>query len=284
VLESLGDSPPPYLLMREGVPVLSAIRGTAWYARDGYAKQAEWGNVWLEATSPVTPLPPEEAFARLDRAIARVPREPAFHLARIALAREIGDAARERAGCAELATDIPPLATYCGGSPVAAAVAVSGGVSGAGAAGAGPLVPQTGNAGFEEGEAGMATGWKSLAPSGSAIVTESGSRVLKVDATGWVCTGWQPMNGDVRIEGRFRMEGIPAGANPRQGAAVGIRQRRADGTFETPVIRAWTGTADWTPFSVTWPKRADMVEYRACVGLNSPAGTVWFDDVAAGSG
>jgi hypothetical protein len=278
VLQSWAASPPPYLLMRKNVPLLESVTQTDWYIADRYTRQATWDTVWVDSPTPVTPLPPEQAFARLDRAIERVPREFAFHRARIALARETGDTAREQAACKALAADIPTLATYC-----------SGAAAGQAAVPKGPLVPQSENAGFEDGPPGVATGWGTLTPDtpGWSVVTEgafAGKRAILVNTPTWVCTDWLPMHGDVRVEGRIRYSGVVSDGNPRHGAAIAMRERRADHTFDTPTIQAWTGTSEWTAFSVTGKQGQDMVEYRACIGVNSTTGTAWFDDVVAGSG
>ena len=292
VVDSL--APPDVLLMRKNVPYLDLMHRAAWAA--AYTTRATWGTVWVEATGEgeLPPLPTEQQWARLTRAVERVPREPMFHVARVELARSAGNPAWETEACARFQEDLPALATMCGAvgvarratPPDAASPAAASVVPPTPAAPPTPAVrttpPTWANPGFEILPDGAPTGWTPLGGEDLrwSIVEVPGGHALQVQTVGWMCADWAPVTGPLTIEGRVRTEGVPTGANERQGAAVGVRLRRADGTFETPAIQAWTGTHDWASFSVHFPTDG-FTEARPCVGLNGVTGAAWFDDVVA---
>ncbi|MFZ5481560.1 MAG: hypothetical protein ACOZNI_32660 [Myxococcota bacterium] len=261
--------PPDYLLMRQNVPMLTMMTKTDWYASAGFAERQRWSNVWIEAPGPVEPLPPADAFARLDRAVARVPRDLTFHVARIDLARKVGDKARVDTYCASLAENLPTLAGYCKtAAPVVKPEAIP----------FRPFVAATTNPEFDAGT----EGWGPVP--GDAAAHEIADGALKITGNQWVCSReWLPVKGDLRISGRVRADAITGAKNDRQGAAVGFRVHKADKTDVYPILKAWSGTTEWTEFTLTWPAGEDYVEYRACVGLNNAQGAAWFDGIVAGS-
>ncbi|MES2641960.1 MAG: hypothetical protein V4850_20895 [Myxococcota bacterium] len=282
VIESL--PPPDYLLMREQVPMLTQMTRTTWYAGQAYTERQRWQNVWLEApaaTGEVGRLPPAQAFLRLDRAVDRVPRDVTFHLARIDLARTVGDKEREARYCAAAGAAIPALATYCKGSPAGAA-------PGSPAAVFRPFVPQTVNLGFEAATDGKPDGWSPVpfvATTYELVTTDViGTAALQITGSQWVCSDWAPVNGDIRVSGKVRAADITGAKNERQGAAVSLRIRSAGQKDEDlPILKAWTGTTAWQDFAFVWPALPTYTEYRACVGLNNALGAAIFDDVAAGT-
>lgn len=285
VLASYEADPPDYLLMRTQVPILDKMTKTAWYTARGYHKVATWGNVWLEAPAsvpdPAPPLAPEIAWARLSEAIRRVPREYAFHKARLDVAKELGPEKVAEA-CAELAADLPTMAGACGGGTGPAAA------PSAPAADRPRPASQTPNLGFEVVTDGRPADWTSVPFDAKdwGIVADAASGAAAVEVRGalWVCSPWAPLQGDLTVWGKVKATGVPAGANERQGAAVSLRLRRADGTQSFPTLQAWTGTTPWTDFAVTFPGDPSFTDFRACVGINGTTGTATFDDVAAGSG
>lgn len=275
--------PPDYLLMREQVPMLTKMTKTAWYAERGYAERQRWQNVWLETPTGVgaDPLPPAAAFVRLDRAVERVPRDVTFHLARIELARAVGDRAREAGYCAAAGAAIPSLANVCkgGGAPAPKADSVA----------FRPFVAQTPNGGFEAATAGKPDGWTPVPGDATTyeVATEGmavGAGALRITGSQWVCAPWAPVKGNLRVAGKVRTDDITGAKNERQGAAVSLRIRKAgEKGEELPVLKAWTGTNAWTDFALTWLARPEYTEYRACLGLNNAQGAAWFDEVTAGT-
>ncbi|MDP2315273.1 MAG: hypothetical protein Q8P41_20410 [Pseudomonadota bacterium] len=293
VIESFGERPPEYLLMRDQVPMLKMMTKTTWYAGLGYAERQRWQNVWLETPTATTGgkvdrLPPEQAFARLDRAVERVPRDITFHMARIDLARAVGDREREARYCAAAGDAIPALANLCKGG---------GGGAGGGAAPKAdaivfrPFVAQTPNLGFEAlAEAGgKPDGWSPVPGDATGFEARSegaavGTQALVVTGNLWVCSDWAPVKGDLRISGKVRADNVTGAKNDRQGAAVNFRVRIAGQKKEDyPILKAWSGTTEWQDFALTWPAKPEYTEYRACVGLNNAQGAAWFDEVAAGT-
>lgn len=274
-------TPPDHLLMREQVPMLKMMTQTSWYAEKGYAERHRWQNVWLESPAPVHALPPEQAFARLDRAVERVPRDITFHLARIELARTVGDKEREARYCATLADVMPSFVNVCkaGGGPAPKPEAIQ----------FRPFVAQSPNLGFEEVEGDKPVGWTPVPGHATdhAAVAEgaaTGERALRITGNQWVCADWQPVSGDIRVSGKARADNVTGAQNERQGAAVNLRIRlQGQKKEEYPILKAWSGTTEWTDFALTWPRKPEYTEYRACVGLNNAQGAAWFDDVAAGS-
>ncbi|MDP2304684.1 MAG: hypothetical protein Q8P18_01485 [Pseudomonadota bacterium] len=286
VIESL--DPPDYLLMRDQVPMLKKMTKTAWYAEQGYTERQRWQNVWLEspaATGAAERLPPEQVFVRYDRAVERVPRDVTFHLARIDLARTVGDKEREARYCAAAEAAIPSLANVCkgpgaqagGAAPRADSIVFS------------PFLSQTPNVGFEAATDGKPDGWTPLPghATGFGVVTEgaaAGTSALRITGNQWVCSDWAPVKGDFRVSGKVRADNVTGAQNERQGAAVSLRIRSAGQKNEDlPVLKAWTDTTEWQDFALTWAAKPAYTEFRACVGLNNASGAAWFDDVAAGT-
>lgn len=280
VIESL--TPPAYILMREQVPMLAKMTKTTWYAEKGFAERHRWQNVWLDAPGAVDPLPTDLAFTRLDRAVDRVPRDISFHLARIELARTVGDRDREKRYCEAVATAMPTFANLCksggGAAPKPSAIVFR------------PMTPQSVNPGFEEHTDGAPAGWFPVPGDATAFASvedagaAEGARALRITDNQWVCADWAPVEGDIRVSGRARADNVTGAKNERQGAAVNLRIRLAGQKKEEyPILQAWAGTTEWTPFTLTWPAKPEYTEYRACLGLNNAAGAAWFDDVRAGS-
>lgn len=294
VMESL--RPPEFVLRRAGVPMLDAMASTSWYKEGGYAERNRWKEVWLEAPGgpgPVPPLPDDVALARLTTAVHRVPREIRFQVARIEVARRVGDPEAIAAACADAAPWFPGLAGCSSRTPAPAEVARAPLDAAAGAAvvptpAGPPAALDTPNLGFEQVTAGRPDGWTAVPGDATAwgVVDDAltGAHAVKVEAPLWVCSPWAPTKGDIRLWGSYRTADISVGANERQGAAVSVRLERADHRQESATVKAWTGTAGWTPFDVQFPVADEFVRYRACVGINASTGTAWFDDVGAASG
>jgi hypothetical protein len=322
VVASWAADPPDYLIVRDGVPILAAARKSDWYRAGGYGVRVRWHNTDVDApgTGDLPELPVRQRLARLERAVERVPHELSFQRARIAAARELGDPARLADACAAFIAVFPRLAAECAGAPpvagageatadaapvgAAAAPVAPAGAAVTPAAPAAPVaadavatapatgqafLPQSENGSFERLVDGAPAGWTSIpadAPGWQVVETgaHSGTRALEVRAPVLVCSGWRPVLGAIRVRGSVRTDGVAAGANANQAAAVSLRLKDAAGQQNFPVLHTWTGTQAWTPFDYAWTDVGSAAEYRACVGFTGGTGTAAFDDIEAGSG
>ncbi len=289
VVESWSEQPPDYLIVRGGVPILLQARKSDWYRVDGYRTRARWHNTDVDAKGEgeLPKLPVAQRLERLERAVLRVPRELSFHRARLAAAKELGDAAEIERACGDLVAAFPHLAAECGGG--ASVNGASGASVATVAAPDAPYLAQTTNASFERLTNGKPDDWTTLpadAPGWQVVdgAARTGARAIEVSAATLVCTPWKPVLGPIRVKGAVRTDKVVAGANTNQSAAAQLRLKSATGQQRFPLLQTWQGDQPWTPFDLVWSDVADTAEFRACVGLTGGTGTAWFDDVEAGSG
>lgn len=151
-----------------------------------------------------------------------------------------------------------------------------------------PFLDQAGNGSFEAGADGVATGWSPVPGDAEGWKVEigpsvEGVRAVHLQKAVWYCADWEPVRGRIRVEGQVRGDAVKDDGNPRHGAAVSLRLKGVPGADAYPVLGAWSGTFDWTPFRFAYDAPPEATDYRACVGLNSTTGDAWFDTVRAGS-
>lgn len=281
VIASYGDQAPDVMMIRPGVPILTRMQKAPWYSARGYEERHAWQHVSVVSPLPLEPLSPADALPRLERATERVPRDTTFLKARINMARELGDAARYEAACAHAEKWHPKMA-LCGATPAVAVTTAPEATAGAAAPTVFPAV-QTTNGAFTELAADKPTGWDSIPPNAAGWSVVDGA--LKIDQPILVCSMWMAVNGPIQVRGKLKTDGVAPGEKPHQTASVSLRVKNASGGQEFPLLKTWTGTTDWSDFSVRAVVTPGSTEYRACVGFyNGGSGVTLWDDVEAGSG
>lgn len=279
VIASYGDKAPDVILLRPGVPILMRMQKAPWYTDKGYAERHTWQHISVVSPLALEPLSAADALPRLERATERVPRDTTFLKARIDTARALGDPARYASACAH-ADRWHPKMQMCGAAPTTTVLAAPAAVTTLPAVF--PAV-QTVNGSFTTLAGDKPADWDSIPPSAPGWAVVEGA--LAIDQPILVCTMWFPVNGPIQVRGKVKTEGVAAGVNPNQTASVSLRVKNAGGGQEFPLLKTWTGTADWADFSVGAVVTPGSTEYRVCVGFyNGGSGKTSWDDIEAGSG